>query len=121
MPISRASKVAKSLVGLAVAAALLVVSSHQLAAQSVSEPGGIEVICLIASDVGSGLADHTACGYAATGSAHCLADSGCSAFTMPTAYPFATLRRAAGWLTLWVRGLAGRIVPLETPPPIIKA
>jgi hypothetical protein len=112
------SKVARALLGLAVVAALLVAGSHQLAAKPVTERAGVWVICTLASDHGA-MTDDADCGIAGVGHSHCLPHGGCSAFTLPAVLALAELPRSASWLRRPAQGLLGRIIPLETPPPIV--
>jgi len=121
MTFSAASKMARFLVGLAVIAALLVVSSHQLAARSVAELAGAGAVCALASDHGGEMPDDAACGVAGTGHSHCLPHSGCSAFTLPSAQPLDASPISRRWLRPQIHGLLGRTIPLETPPPITEA
>lgn len=118
-----AAKVARSLVGLVVIMAMLVATSNPTAAQPVPEVvGAVGVTCSLFSDHGTVMPDDRACDVARPNHASCLSHAGCLVFTLPSANALSdTSLRSISRLRLQIHSLLGRVIPLETPPPIFEA
>lgn len=110
----------RPVVGLVVVIALVFAVVAGTGATARPAAARVDTICQLAPAMDATTVDHTDCAASGMRSG-CSAHSICVVFIMPTVHPVGASSRSPQWMWLQPDDLAGRSLPLSTPPPVPAA